>query len=192
MTVLVCSWRRREKTKGSHDMKSGNTNSMASSRPMAVPNTSQSAVTTKKLRAALSSARNSRWPRLPPCRVVAALPGDPGAASMASPSLPAVPGGAQGSTRWRARQITARLRGRRPPRLRPHSFEAPCSIIYSAAAALNVELATGCGSSGLGHELAGGGRAGVHFFQGELAVDETGDAPDGGQARSALSLIHIS
>src|SRR5665811_2293411 len=110
---------------------------------------------------------------------------------MASPSLPAVPGGAQGSTRWRARQMTARLRGRRPPRLRPHSFEAPCSIIYNAAA-LNVELATGCGSSGLGHELAGGGRAGVHFFQGELAVDETGDAPDGGQARSAgLVRMHV-
>ena len=43
ITVLVCSWRSREKTKGSHDMKSGNTNSMASSRPIAVPKTSHSA-----------------------------------------------------------------------------------------------------------------------------------------------------
>ena len=56
ITVFVCSWRSREKTKGSHDMKSGNTNSMASNSPMAVPKTSHNDETTMKLRAALSSA----------------------------------------------------------------------------------------------------------------------------------------
>ena len=60
MTALTCSWRRREKIRGGHEIASGKTNSIASSTPMLVPKTSQKAAERKKLRAVLSSARNSR------------------------------------------------------------------------------------------------------------------------------------